>query len=261
MRSKIKRETTTIKRAKPKKGFARFFKSKIKTFNAHVNEFEDDTANSKVVRLLVVVLLLHLIFIGGVSLHGVLVDKRKASLTDSPAVAVVPTVQQVAAPLADEGADVVSNAVITNTSDLVPAPVVVEEGTPPAPELFEGNAVSDAKPGTARHLYATGDSWESIARDNDCSVGDLKAVNPGVKLASGITLVIPVLPGAGDDNVPLAEPDSVHDGGVLYVIKKGDTLSKVARQYKVSVSKLQSHNNITDPRKIKIGQEIRIPSE
>lgn len=44
-----------------------------------------------------------------------------------------------------------------------------------------------------------------------------------------------------------------------YIIKEGDTLSKLARKYGVSVSKLASTNSIQDPNKIFAGQTLNIP--
>ncbi len=46
---------------------------------------------------------------------------------------------------------------------------------------------------------------------------------------------------------------------IIYVIKKGDTLLAVARQFGVSVQDVQEVNGITDPRRLQIGQEIIIP--
>ncbi len=48
---------------------------------------------------------------------------------------------------------------------------------------------------------------------------------------------------------------------IIYVIKKGDTLLAVARQYGVTVQDLQDVNGITDPRRLSIGQELIIPLE
>ncbi len=48
---------------------------------------------------------------------------------------------------------------------------------------------------------------------------------------------------------------------VIYVIKKGDTLLAIARQFGVTVQEIQDVNGITDPRRLKIGQEIIIPLE
>ncbi len=46
---------------------------------------------------------------------------------------------------------------------------------------------------------------------------------------------------------------------IIYVIKKGDTLLAIARQYGVTVSAIQDVNGISDPRRLRIGQEITIP--
>ena len=46
---------------------------------------------------------------------------------------------------------------------------------------------------------------------------------------------------------------------IIYVIKAGDTLIPIARQFGVSVQEIQEANGITDPRRLRIGQEIIIP--
>lgn len=46
---------------------------------------------------------------------------------------------------------------------------------------------------------------------------------------------------------------------VIYVIRKGDTLLAVARQFGVTVQAIQETNGISDPRRLRIGQEIIIP--
>jgi LysM repeat protein len=46
---------------------------------------------------------------------------------------------------------------------------------------------------------------------------------------------------------------------IIYVIKKGDTLLPIARQFGITVKAIQEANGITDPRRLQIGQEIIIP--
>ncbi|MCR6597668.1 N-acetylmuramoyl-L-alanine amidase [Bacillus halotolerans] len=43
-----------------------------------------------------------------------------------------------------------------------------------------------------------------------------------------------------------------------YTVKKGDTLSKIAKEHGVSVANLQSWNNIKDPNKITVGQKLKL---
>lgn len=47
--------------------------------------------------------------------------------------------------------------------------------------------------------------------------------------------------------------------GVVYTIKAGDTLSKIAKKYKTTVSALVEANGIKDKNKIYAGQKIKIP--
>ncbi|MED4302248.1 MULTISPECIES: N-acetylmuramoyl-L-alanine amidase [Bacillus subtilis group] len=47
-------------------------------------------------------------------------------------------------------------------------------------------------------------------------------------------------------------------GESTYTVKKGDTLSGIAKAEGVSVAKLQSWNGIKDPNKIKVGQKLKL---
>ena len=49
--------------------------------------------------------------------------------------------------------------------------------------------------------------------------------------------------------------------GDLHTVKKGDTLSKIAKQWNVSVSEIASFNSISNPNVINIGQVIKKPSK
>ena len=46
---------------------------------------------------------------------------------------------------------------------------------------------------------------------------------------------------------------------VIYTIKKGDTLIPIARKFGVTVQQITEANGISDPRRLRIGQEIIIP--
>lgn len=45
---------------------------------------------------------------------------------------------------------------------------------------------------------------------------------------------------------------------VIYTVKKGDNLTKIAKKYNTSVSKIAKDNNIKDPNKIYVGQKLVI---
>lgn len=59
---------------------------------------------------------------------------------------------------------------------------------------------------------------------------------------------------------PTATP-TVTPTPVIYRIASGDTLLKIAQQFGVSVAGIQDINGITDPRSLRVGQELLIPVE
>lgn len=46
---------------------------------------------------------------------------------------------------------------------------------------------------------------------------------------------------------------------ITHTVKKGETLSRIAKKYGASVSTLVSYNRIPDPNRINVGQVIKIP--
>ena len=106
-------------------------------------------------------------------------------------------------------------------------------------------------------------TWERVARDNQVPVNDLKAVNPKVqRLVSGSTLVIPARP--GDKFEPeKSTAEELEPEGVPHIVKKGETLSVIARKYKMNWRTLQKFNkmNDRDVARLKIGQKIMIPKK
>ena len=48
------------------------------------------------------------------------------------------------------------------------------------------------------------------------------------------------------------------DKKVTYTVRRGDTLSKIAKENNVTVAKLQKDNGIKNPNKIYVGQKILI---
>ncbi|HZG66784.1 MAG TPA: LysM peptidoglycan-binding domain-containing protein, partial [Herpetosiphonaceae bacterium] len=46
----------------------------------------------------------------------------------------------------------------------------------------------------------------------------------------------------------------------LYIVKPGDTLSKIADEHATTVDEIMAANNLSDPNRIEIGQHLTIPS-
>jgi LysM repeat protein len=53
--------------------------------------------------------------------------------------------------------------------------------------------------------------------------------------------------------------DPAHAGATTHVVTRGETLTAIAKQYKVGVEELQKFNHIEDGRKLQAGQTIMIP--
>lgn len=59
-------------------------------------------------------------------------------------------------------------------------------------------------------------------------------------------------------DVPKQEEQS---GGIVYTVKRGDTLTKIANKYGVTVASLVKENGIANPNRISVGQKIIIKSK
>ena len=65
---------------------------------------------------------------------------------------------------------------------------------------------------------------------------------------------MPVAPAADADAAPAPT-------GPVHVVSKGETLTAIARRYKVTVPELMKVNKITDARKLQIGQTLLLPPD
>jgi LysM repeat protein len=77
---------------------------------------------------------------------------------------------------------------------------------------------------------------------------------PGQTPVIGPAGTAPALPLA-DTATPTVSPTPI-----VYVIQSGDTLLEIAQEYGVSVEAIQRANGIEDPRFLRVGQEVLIPT-
>lgn len=61
-----------------------------------------------------------------------------------------------------------------------------------------------------------------------------------------------------ENNKPIIEQPAKKTDEIVYIVKKGDTLSKIAKDYKTTVDKLAKDNNIKNVNLIYVGQKIII---
>lgn len=149
-------------------------------------------------------------------------------------------------------------------------------GTPVANNL-ETAPVGDVIPAST-YAVAKGDSLWTIAKKHQITVAELSAANnirANSPIRLGQKLIIPgKLPnghsGVPDRsstaavNTPAPAPTAApaprgSAESVKHVIRPGETLGAIARKYQVKVGEIALANNISDPAKIRPGQELIIP--
>ena len=116
------------------------------------------------------------------------------------------------------------------------------------------------------YVVVKGDTLGKIAKKNGVTLKALEAANPGVvptKLKVGQKITLP----AGGTLAPVAAGASAgtdmnggsSEGGETYVVKSGDTLTKIAKSHGTTVKAVESENNLSST-KIKVGQKLKIPA-
>ncbi len=80
----------------------------------------------------------------------------------------------------------------------------------------------------------------------------ISRIRPGVMIGEST-------PSPTNSTAP-AESASHPVGGNTHTVARGETLTSIAKMYKVGVDELQKANNIEDGRKLQAGQTIIIPS-
>jgi LysM repeat protein len=251
---------------------------------------EESEPNMKLSHAFVVVLVLHVIAVAGVLAFNSIKARQAAvfsAMKDEPAkVASAATADPAAANASapDTGAggtggDMAdpSNGGSAPAPQNVPsAPVAPSASATPEPAPSQPVA---AAPGTTTHQVQPGETLVKIASDYGVSVAELEKANSITdpkKIQIGTTLTIPAgasAPKASTPATPAApaaaaetaaaspEAGSVADSGKVYTVAKGDNPWKIAKKLKVPYADLLSLNGITDPRKLQIGQKLKVPAK
>jgi LysM repeat protein len=144
-----------------------------------------------------------------------------------------------------------TNLVTAPTTNIPMTPVI--EPQPPA-----------ANP--SDYVIVKGDTFSTIAKKFHVSVKALLDANPSVeptKLKIGQTIHVPpapVLAAVASSNGTAAGASDTNSSGQTYSVKSGDSLTKIAGQFGVTIKALRSANNLkTD--KIVVGQKLAIPGK
>jgi LysM repeat protein len=142
------------------------------------------------------------------------------------------------------------------------------EGAPVVPEIKQQPSVEAPKPAARTHRVAPGESLWKIGHMYGVPVAELAAANglkPNAGVRVGQLLTLPsgageaVAPKGAAAEKPAGAVAEAAGGRATHVIQKGETLSKIAKRYHVSLKALIDANRIEDASKIKAGQTLMIP--
>ena len=155
-----------------------------------------------------------------------------------------------------------TNSLATDTNTPPPdtnPPVVV----PPPPTNPVPVVVPPVETAGTEYIVVKGDTLGKIARKNGVKIKALEDANPGVvptKLKVGQKLSIPAASSTAPTAATGADSTDTTSGEELYVVRSGDTLTKIAHSHGVTVKAIESDNNLSTT-KIKVGQKLKIPAK
>jgi LysM repeat protein len=144
------------------------------------------------------------------------------------------------------------SAMEASNSSVQPPPVVVPPTAPAATEA--------AGP---EYVVVKGDSLWKIARKNGVTVKAIEAANPGIdpaKLKVGQKLSIPGASSTAEPATSVTGSPGMGSGQEIYIVKSGDTLSKIAKHYGMTIKAIESENGLSTTR-IKVGEKLKIPAK
>ena len=239
----------TMGRRPPRKVLPQKLQARVRAaVAATADAYDDEEPQTKLTSAFVVVLILHVVAVGGIYAFNQIKASRRSLETSSAASA------QVSA----------KTAPATDSVDQVQKQSAAPAGT----AATVSTAVTPAAlPGTSRqrvHSVKPGDTLNAIAKIYGTSVAELKTFNslPNDSIRQGQTLNIPaqvIRPGTDTAIPKKTEPVEAKPSVRTYTVKSGDRLIFIAKKFNVLPEDLIQYNKITDPTKLQIGQTLKIP--
>ena len=141
----------------------------------------------------------------------------------------------------------------TSTEETTEEPPIEAEPTATPPIIIPAGGITHTvQPGDTLYdiSLAYGVSIEVIAQANNMS-------NPDALLSVGDILVIPDSNSVTEDDTQDGTTDTV--GERTHIVQRGENLFRIGLSYGFTIEELASYNGITDPTRLSVGQEIKIP--
>lgn len=258
------------------------------------------TGGLKLMTVFIIVLALHVLVIGGVSAYSMLrgtsstvaegTSPESTSTEAAPAATEAPA-PEVAAPLVADQATLDAHATAAVSAPelaatpavepIIAAPVAPSVATTapaivaPTPAQDTAFSAPTVTSSVGSYTVAKGDTLSKIARLHGMKVADLKSLNglkndhlkigQDLKVKSGSSVAssgeAPVVKAASVKTVSAPAVSAKASAGAAYVVSKGDTLTKIAKQFNTTPSAIMAANKLADARKLKIGMKLQIPQQ
>lgn len=135
-------------------------------------------------------------------------------------------------------------------------------GTPPSGGSTPPITVAPEPAKRDTYAVLPGDNFWTIAKKHNVTVPQITAANPTAdprRLKVGQVLNLPANVSPVAPAIPRDTPESGTAGDLTHTVKSGDTLSKLSRDYKVSIKAIQQANNLRGS-VIRVGQKLIIPA-
>lgn len=208
--------------------------------------------DSRIWKVIVAVAALHVLVLGSMFLiqHGCKKTPTPDVAKAEPAGPIIPSAPSAPPP---GGVGQLPSSAYPPPGPVAP-PVTAEPPVPPAPQV-------------KTYTIKKGDTLGQIAKLEGVNVSDLTTANPGLdakKLKVGQEIHIPAAGGAATGEAGHVAPSvpSTSKAGATsgtYVVKKGDTLAKIAKSQGTTVTALKKANNLSSD-VVRIGQKLKIPT-
>ena len=196
------------------------------------------------------VLAAHVVLLSCLLIQGCKPSQPETEVPNSEQVSAPP-----AAPLTNAQAAPFPPPTLTSNVPTPSAPPIVP---PSAPVVMEPPV---APPVTKIYSVVRGDSFYKIARANGISINALGQANPGVDsrtLQAGQVLQLPQSEGTPGAMSPTTATALANHNPSLYVVRSGDTLSRISKAHGTTIKALKAANGLkTD--QIVAGRRLKLP--
>ncbi len=137
------------------------------------------------------------------------------------------------------------------------SPTIAATDTP-IPTATAGPTATPLPP--IQHTVKAGETLSGIAVQYQVTVQDIQLLNNlGNEDIIRVGQVLLIPPRGATPIPPTSPPAGPTAGTIIHVVQSGETLLGIAQRYGVPMSTIQNLNNIADPERLQVGQQLIIP--